>query len=74
MKKLALLLILLCLSACQENIKQDDPVVQTSTISNKQYNLEDGWIVQEFEFEDEVVSYQLKDNLILNFVGTKKQE
>lgn len=77
MKKIAVLFILLlCICACT---KPKEPTVEPqplepTVIKEKEYIFSDGWVAQDFRFEDQLVSCQLKNGTVIKFKGIEKQE
>ena len=83
MKKLiSLIFIILLLVSCTN--RQEEPVInepepvtnepEPVIVTEKVYVLPDNWIVYDFDFKDDLVTYELKDGLNLTFKGQERQE
>lgn len=89
-KLLMIILMVMCICACtpKETIDtndpepatdpapQNDPEPQPEPVIVKEtvYVLNNGWVTYDFDFRDELASYQLKDGLVLRFKGETRSE
>ena len=59
MKKILVLFLLLCLTACTKEPVINDPEPEPVTVQEKVYVLSDGWIVNEFSFKDDSTVFSM---------------
>ena len=80
MKKLIIIFIVLCLFGCTKKEEvvvepepSPEPAPAPTIIKEKEYVLSDGWIVYDFEFDGQLLTYKIKDKLSLKLEGAEKE-
>ena len=78
MKKIIVLFIVLCLFGCTKNevVEEPEPLPTPDPIiiKEKEYVLSDGWIVYDFEFDGQLLTYKIKDKLNMKLEGEEKED
>ena len=84
MKKIIILFIILCLFGCTKKEPTveptptpepiPEPAPAPTIIKEKEYVLGDGWLVYDFEFDGQVLTYKIKDKLTMKLEGEEKED
>ena len=79
MKKLLVLLVILCLFGCGSKQEPDpepepEPQPPVVVIREKEYVLPEGFVAYDFEYDGQLLTYKIKDGLVMKLNGEEKED